>query len=278
MERIVKRKRISSAKNSGETSSDTTIPFKRVSRNSNNEPVRLNKYVAQSGVCSRRDADQLIAEGLIKVNGEVVTQLGTKVLTTDKVEFNGKTLQGERKIYIIMNKPKGYVTSLEDPHNDQDVIDLLNGKIKERVYPVGRLDKNTTGVLLITNDGDLTEILTHPSYEKKKIYHASLDRPASEQDLQKLVNGIELEDEEDGTISVSADEVSFVDSSRKEVGIEIHSGRNRIVRRMFEAIGYEVKSLDRVYFAGLTKLGLKRSWWRELTNAEIAMLKTGRYE
>jgi len=238
-----------------------------------NEPLRLNKFISQSGVCSRRDADELIAQGEIKVNGVVVTEMGAKVLPTDTIEYNGKILKGERKVYIVMNKPKGFVTSLDDPHNDKKVIDIIKEKVKERVFPVGRLDKYTTGVLLITNDGDLTKVLTHPSFEKKKIYHVILDRPAEDEDLQKLADGVELDDG-----PANADEISFVGSSRKEVGIEIHSGRNRIVRRMFEAIGYEVKNLDRVYFAGLTKLGLKRGWWRKLTNAEVNMLKSGRYE
>jgi len=242
-------------------------------KNGKNEPVRLNKFIAQSGVCSRRDADQLITEGAIKVNGEVVTELGKKVLPTDKIEYNGQTLRGERKVYIVMNKPKGYVTSLDDPHNDKNVIDILGGKVKERVFPVGRLDKYTTGVLIITNDGEMTKVLTHPSFEKKKIYHVKLDRPAEFDILKNLTDGVELEDG-----PACADEVSFVDASRKELGIEIHSGRNRIVRRMFEALGYEVKSLDRVYFAGLTKLGLKRGWWRHLTTAEISMLRSGHFE
>ena len=242
-------------------------------KNGNNEPVRLNKFIAQSGICSRRDADQLIKEGAIKLNGEVVTELGKKVLPTDRIEYNGQVLRGERKVYIVMNKPKGYVTSLDDPHNDKNVIDILGGKVKERVFPVGRLDKYTTGVLIITNDGELTKTLTHPSFKKKKIYHVKLDRPAEIDIPQKLTNGIELEDG-----PAYADEISFVDSSRKELGVEIHSGRNRIVRRMFDALGYEVKSLDRVYFAGLTKLGLKRGWWRYLTTAEVSMLRSGHYE
>lgn len=237
-----------------------------------NEPVRLNRFIAQSGVCSRREADQLIADSLVTVNGIVVTELGTKVSRDDRIELEGKKLQGEKRIYIVMNKPKGYITSMDDPHNERTVIDLLKGEIPQRVYPVGRLDKNTTGVLLLTNDGDLTKELTHPSYEKRKIYHVFLDKPCTEDDLEKLLSGIELEDGR-----IAADDVSFVESTRKEVGIELHSGRNRIVRRMFEHLGYEVIKLDRVYFGGLTKLGLRRGFWRVLSEKEVSTLKSGNY-
>ena len=236
-------------------------------------PLRLNRFIAQSGVCSRREADQIILSGEVTVNGEVITELGTKVMRTDNIEYQGKRLQGEKKVYIIMNKPKGCITSLDDPHNSRTVIDLLKGDVKERVYPVGRLDKNTTGVLLITNDGDLTKELTHPSYEKQKIYHVVLDKPMHKDDLSKLAEEIILEDG-----PVHADEVAMVGGTSNEVGIEIHSGRNRIVRRMFEHLGYDVVRLDRVYFAGLTKSALRRGFWRHLTDVEVLKLKSNRYK
>lgn len=239
-----------------------------------NEPVRLNRFIAQSGICSRREADELIANGEVTVNGVVITELGSKVMRTDKVVLDGRELKGEKKVYIILNKPKGYVTSLDDPHNDRTVIDLLKGEVSQRVYPVGRLDKNTTGVLLLTNDGDLTKELTHPSYEKRKIYHVFLDKPCVEVDLVRLAEGVELEDG-----MVMADQVSFVEGgTRKEVGVELHSGRNRVVRRMFEFLGYEVERLDRVYFAGMTKVGLRRGFWRYLTDREVAQLRSGNYQ
>lgn len=238
------------------------------------EEMRLNRFIAMSGVCSRREADQLIEAGEVTVNGVMVDQLGSKVHpATDEVRLNGELLKGEKKVYILLNKPKGYVTTVEDPHADRTVIDLLKGECKERIYPVGRLDKNTTGVLLLTNDGNLTKELTHPSYAKKKIYHVFLDKPCTEGDLEKLVEGIELEDG-----PIHADEVSFVDDKKQEVGVELHSGRNRIVRRMFESLGYEVVKLDRVYFAGLTKMGLRRGFWRYLTPREVSALKSGSYE
>lgn len=233
-------------------------------------PVRLNKFIAQSGVCSRREADELIATGAITVNGKMVTELGTKVdPAVDTVEYDGKRLSGEKFVYIIMNKPKGYIASVEDPHNEDTVITLLKGQVKERVYPVGRLDKNTTGVLLLTNDGELTKVLTHPSYERRKIYHVFLDKPCTEEHLEQIAKGIELEDGE-----IHADEVSYVEGNRKEVGIEIHSGRNRIVRRIFEHLGYDVIKLDRVFFAGMTKMGLRRGFWRYLSPKEIMALKS----
>ncbi len=236
--------------------------------------VRLNRFIAMSGVCSRREADQLIEAGEVTVNGVRVDQLGTKIRPAqDEVRLGGELLKGERKVYIVLNKPKGYVTTMEDPHADRTVIDLLKGQCKERVYPVGRLDKNTTGVLLLTNDGNLTKELTHPSFAKKKIYHVFLDKDCAEADLDRLVEGIDLEDG-----PIHADEVSFVEGNRKEVGVELHSGRNRIVRRMFEALGYEVVKLDRVYFAGLTKMGLRRGFWRYLTPREVSALKSGAYE
>ncbi len=235
--------------------------------------IRLNRFIANSGICSRREADDLIQAGVVSVNGQIVTELGSKVNPTDEVRFNGEIIRGEKKVYILMNKPRGYVTSLEDPHADKTVMDLLKDACKERVYPVGRLDKNSVGVLLFTNDGELTRQLTHPSYSKKKIYQVTLNKSVTQADMQRLADGIELED---GLIY--ADEISYVGDSHKEVGIEIHSGRNRIVRRMFEALGYTVQKLDRVYFGGLTKKKLKRGAWRFLTPMEVSRLKSGEYE
>ena len=237
------------------------------------EVVRLNKFIANSGVCSRREADTLIQSGVVTVNGEVVTELGTKVnILTDDIRFNGQRLKGEEKVYIVMNKPKGYVTTASDPHAEKTVMDLLKG-CPTRVFPVGRLDKNTTGVLMFTNDGEMAERLTHPSYNKKKIYQVVLDAPLSEEDQQKILAGIELSDG-----IVTADELEFIDAhDHRQLGIEIHSGKNRIVRRIFESLGYEVRALDRVYFAGLTKKGLKKSDWRYLTEGEVNILKMGAY-
>ena len=237
------------------------------------EEVRLNKYIANSGVCSRREADNFILAGVVTVNGEVVTELGTKVnIYTDDVRFNGERLKGEEKIYIVMNKPKGYVTTASDPHADKTVIDLLKG-CPSRVFPVGRLDKHTTGVLMFTNDGEIEEKLTHPSYDKKKIYQVSLDSKLRGEDYDKILSGIELND---GVIA--ADELEYIEEDdHRKVGIEIHSGKNRIVRRIFESLGYELKALDRVYFAGLTKKGIKRGDWRYLTEGEINLLKMGAY-
>ena len=237
------------------------------------EEIRLNKFIANSGVCSRREADQLIQAGVVTVNGEVVTELGTKVnILKDEVKFNGETLKGEEKVYIIMNKPKGYVTTASDPHAEKTVMDLLKG-CTARVFPVGRLDKSTTGVLMFTNDGDIAEKLTHPSYDKKKIYQVILDRPVAQEDFNKILAGVELSDG-----PVAADELEYIDSEdHKKIGIEIHSGTNRIVRRIFESLGYDVKALDRVYFAGLTKKGLKKGEWRFLTEGESNILKKGAY-
>ena len=237
------------------------------------EEVRLNKFIANSGVCSRREADNFILAGVVTVNGEVVTELGTKVnINTDDIRFNGERLKGEEKVYIVMNKPKGYVTTASDPHADKTVMDLLKG-CSARVFPVGRLDKNTTGVLMFTNDGEIAEKLTHPSYDKKKIYQVSLDSKLRGEDYDKIVSGIELSD---GMIAADALEYIEEDDHRK-IGIEIHSGKNRIVRRIFESLGYEVKALDRVYFAGLTKKGLKRGEWRYLSEGETNLLKMGAY-
>jgi 23S rRNA pseudouridine2605 synthase len=237
------------------------------------EVVRLNKFIANSGVCSRREADTLIQSGVVTVNGEVVTELGVKVnILTDDVRFNGQRLKGEEKVYIVMNKPKGYVTTASDPHAEKTVMELLKG-CPTRVFPVGRLDKNTTGVLMFTNDGEMAERLTHPSYNKKKIYQVVLDAPLTDEDQQKIIAGIELSD---GV--VAADELEFIDAhDHRQLGIEIHSGKNRIVRRIFESLGYEVRALDRVYFAGLTKKGLKKSDWRYLTEGEVNILKMGAY-
>ena len=237
------------------------------------EEVRLNKFIANSGVCSRREADNFILAGVVTVNGEVVTELGTKVnINTDDIRFNGERLKGEEKVYIVMNKPKGYVTTASDPHADKTVMDLLKG-CSARVFPVGRLDKNTTGVLMFTNDGEIAEKLTHPSYDKKKIYQVSLDGKLKREDFEKILSGIELPDG-----MIAADELEYIEEDdHRKLGIEIHSGKNRIVRRIFESLGYEVKALDRVYFAGLTKRGLKRGEWRYLTEGETNLLKMGAY-
>lgn len=238
-----------------------------------NEPVkiRLNRFIANSGLCSRRDADEHIKNGQIRVNGKVVTDLGTKVSHSDDVRYQNKRLTAEKKVYILMNKPKDYVTTVEDPHAEHTVMELLGTDFPERVYPVGRLDKATTGVLLLTNDGDLAGRLTHPKYERKKVYHVFLDRVVSKEDLFRLTEGVEIDGEK-----VAADAVSYADEEdRSQIGIELHSGKNRIVRRLFEALDYRVKKLDRVYFAGLTKKNLKRGRWRFLTEKEISMLKRG---
>ena len=237
------------------------------------DEVRLNKFIANSGVCSRREADNFILAGVVTVNGEVVTELGTKVnINTDDIRFNGERLKGESKVYIVMNKPKGYVTTASDPHADKTVMDLLKG-CPTRVFPVGRLDKNTTGVLMFTNDGEIAEKLTHPSYDKKKIYQVSLDSKLKKEDYDKILSGVELSD---GVIA--ADELEYIEADdHRKLGIEIHSGKNRIVRRIFESLGYEVKALDRVYFAGLTKKGLKRGEWRYLSEGETNLLRMGAY-
>ena len=237
------------------------------------EEIRLNKFIANSGVCSRREADTMIQAGVVTVNGEVVTELGTKVnILTDVVKFNGETLRGEAKVYIVMNKPKGYVTTASDPHAEKTVMDLLKG-CQTRVYPVGRLDKATTGVLMFTNDGEISERLTHPSYDKKKIYQVVLNKPLTEEARQEILAGVDLSDGK-----VAADALEFIDpDDKRKLGIEIHSGKNRVVRRIFEAVGCEVRTLDRVYFAGLTKKGLKKGEWRYLTEGEINILKMGAY-
>ena len=237
------------------------------------EEMRLNKFIANSGVCSRREADTLIQAGVVTVNGEVVTELGTKInVLNDDVRFNGERLKGEEKVYIVMNKPKGFVTTASDPHADRTVMDLLKG-CKGRVFPVGRLDKATTGVLMFTNDGEMAEKLAHPSYDKKKIYQVLLDHDLAEADRDRILSGVTLVDGD-----VAADELEYIDEGdRRKLGIEIHSGKNRIVRRIFDSLGYDVKALDRVYFAGLTKKGLQKGEWRYLTEGEVNILKMGAY-
>ena len=233
-----------------------------------NAPIRLNKFLANAGVCSRREADEFIQAGVIKVNGEIVTELGTKVQRTDQVHFHDQLITLEKKVYVLLNKPKDYVTTSDDPQARKTVMDLVKNCCRERIYPVGRLDRNTTGVLLFTNDGELASKLTHPKYMKKKIYHVFLDRNCTAADLQKIADGVTLEDG-----PIHADAISFAsETDKKQVGIEIHSGKNRIVRRIFESLGYRVLKLDRVVFAGLTKKGLKRGDWRFLTEQEVAML------
>lgn len=248
------------------------VPEKKSGKPDKQEaPIRLNRFIANSGVCSRREADDLIVKGFITVNGKVVSDLGTKVSQKDNVKYKGRRLRSEKKVYILMNKPKGYVTTVEDPHADRTVLDIIGDACPERVYPVGRLDKETTGVLLLTNDGELTGKLTHPKYERKKIYHVFLDKVVVKNDLFRLTEGIDLEDGK-----VVADAVSYADpDDRTQIGLELHSGKNRVVRRLFEALGYKVKKLDRVYFAGLTKKNLPRGKWRYLSDKEIIMLRRG---
>lgn len=237
-------------------------------------PVRLNKYLANAGVCSRREADEYIQAGVVKVNGEVVTELGTKVMRTDEVVFHDQPVSLEKKVYVLLNKPKDYVTTSDDPQQRKTVMDLVKNVCPERIYPVGRLDRNTTGVLLLTNDGDLASKLTHPKYLKKKVYHVFLDKNVTAHDMQKIAEGIELEDGE-----VHADAIEYAhDTDKNQVGIEIHSGKNRIVRRIFESLGYRVIKLDRVQFAGLTKKNLRRGDWRFLTEEEVNILRMGAFE
>ena len=239
-----------------------------------NEPIRLNKFLSNAGVCSRREADEFIQAGAVKVNDQVVTELGTKITRQDIVTFNDQQVQIESKVYIVLNKPKNCVTTSDDPQERLTVMDLVKNACHERIYPVGRLDRNTTGVLLLTNDGDLASKLTHPSFKKKKIYHVWLDKNVSVEDMEKIANGLELEDGE-----IHADAISYANEEDKsQVGIEIHSGRNRIVRRIFESLGYHVVKLDRVYFAGLTKKNLGRGKWRYLTEREVNALRMGAFE
>lgn len=238
------------------------------------EPIRLNKFLANAGICSRREADEFITAGVASVNGVVVTELGTKVKRTDEIKFHDQPVNIERKVYVLLNKPKDCVTTSDDPQERKTVMDFVKGACKERIYPVGRLDRNTTGVLLLTNDGDLASKLTHPKYLKKKIYHVYCDKNVTKADLDQIVSGITLDDGE-----IHADAVSYAsETDKSQVGIEIHSGKNRIVRRIFEALGYRVIKLDRVYFAGLTKKGLRRGDWRYLTEQEVNMLRMGSFE
>lgn len=238
------------------------------------KPIRLNKFLANAGICSRREADEHILNGAVMVNGELVTELGTKVLRTDDIKFNGKSINLEKKVYILLNKPKDCVTTVDDPQERLTVMDLVKDACDERIYPVGRLDRNTTGVLLLTNDGELASKLTHPKYEKKKIYHVVTDRNVTKYDMERIAGGIELEDG-----MIAADGLNYIDEDKKnQVGIEIHSGRNRIVRRIFEALDYKVLRLDRVLFAGLTKKGLRRGQWRYLTEREVGFLKMSSFE
>ena len=239
-----------------------------------NEPIRLNKFLANAGVCSRREADEFITAGVVSVNGEVVTELGTKIKRTDEVKFHDEPVSIERKTYILLNKPKDCVTTSDDPQERKTVMDFVKGACKERIYPVGRLDRNTTGVLLLTNDGDLASKLTHPKYLKKKIYHVYCDKNVTKADLDQIAAGVTLDDGE-----IHADAISYAsETDKSQVGIEIHSGKNRIVRRIFESLGYKVIKLDRVYFAGLTKKGLRRGDWRYLTEQEVNMLRMGSFE
>jgi 23S rRNA pseudouridine2605 synthase len=244
-----------------------------IKKKQESKPVRLNRFIAGSGVCSRRDADEIIRKGWITVNGKQVTDFGTRVSEDDDVRYKNRKLSAEKKVYILMNKPKDYVTTVEDPHAERTVLDLIGDACPERVYPVGRLDKSTTGLLVLTNDGDLAGKLSHPKYNRRKIYHVFLDRAVSKTDLFRLTEGIDLEGE-----IIAADAVSYTEAEDKsQLGIELHSGQNRVVRRLFEKLGYKVKKLDRVYYAGLTKKNLPRGKWRFLSDKEVSMLKRGIY-
>ena len=247
---------------------EVTKPSKATFRYKDDDEIRLNKFLANAGVCSRREADELIKIGTVSVNGKIVTELGRKVKLTDTVKYNGETLKGEKLVYLLLNKPKDYITTMDDPKGRKTVLTLMGSACKERIYPVGRLDRNTTGVLLFTNDGDLAKKLTHPKHGVSKIYQAELDRPVKSSEINMLAEGVELEDG-----MIHADKISYVGDKRNTVGLEIHSGRNRIVRRMFEHFGYKVKKLDRVMFANLTKKDLPRGNWRFLTEEEIGFLK-----
>jgi 23S rRNA pseudouridine2605 synthase len=233
------------------------------------EKIRLNRFLSNSGVCSRREADTFIQSGCVVVNGKIVSELGSKVSLSDDVRFNGQQLTPERKVYLLLNKPKGFVTTTDDPQERKTVMDLIENACPERIYPVGRLDKETTGLLLFTNDGDLVKKLTHPSHSRKKIYQVCLDKPLTKNHLLEIAKGVELEDG-----FIAADSINYVDENdKREIGIEIHSGQNRVVRRIFAHLGYEVQKLDRVYFAGLTKKNLPRGKWRFLSQIEINQLK-----
>ncbi len=259
-----------------QNSKTESFPKKRVSvirnkplKTATTGEMRLNRFIANAGVCSRREADKYIAAGLVTVNGKTVTELGVKVKMKDDVRFDGRKLNAEKKVYLLLNKPKDFVTTTDDPHAERTVMDLVKDACEERIYPVGRLDKSTTGVLLFTNDGELSDRLTHPSHRMKKIYQVTLDKPLTKNDMVKIADGLELEDG-----PITADAISYIDATAKnEVGIEIHSGRNRIVRRIFEHLGYRVRKLDRVYFAGLTKKNLPRGKWRFLSHKEVQFLQ-----
>ena len=251
-------------------------PFLQIKYKENTDPnasIRLNKYLANAGICSRREADDYIQAGAVKVNGTVIKELGTKILRSDAVTFHDKPIDLESKVYVLLNKPKGFVTTTDDPENRKTVMDLVKSACDERIYPVGRLDRGTTGVLLLTNDGDLASKLTHPRYEKRKIYQVWVDKPVSAEHMQAIADGIELEDGE-----IIVDAISYVtEEDLTQIGIEIHSGKNRIVRRIFEHFDYRVLKLDRVYFAGLTKKNLSRGRWRYLTEKEVNMLRMGAF-
>lgn len=239
-----------------------------------NEPIRLNKYLANAGVCSRREADEFIQAGVVTVNGTVVTELGTKIMRTDEVKFHDQPVSLEKKVYVLLNKPKDYITTSDDPQRRKTVMELVKDACPERIYPVGRLDRSTTGVLLLTNDGDLASKLTHPKFLKKKVYHVFLDRNVTAHDMQQIRDGVVLDDGE-----IRADAIEYAsETDKNQVGIEIHSGKNRIVRRIFESLGYRVYRLDRVQFAGLTKKNVRRGDWRYLTEKEVDMLRMGAFE
>ncbi|MCX6232206.1 MAG: pseudouridine synthase [Bacteroidetes bacterium] len=244
--------------------------FKSTNRPAVADTIRLNKYISNAGICSRREADDLIQSGAVAINGVIVTELGTKVLPTDTVQYGGETLVSEKKKYLLLNKPKGYITTVEDPMERRTVMALVKDACKERLYPVGRLDRNTTGLLIFTNDGEMAKKLTHPRYGIKKVYHVELDRALSRADMDKILDGIELED---GIVKV--DEIAYIDEhkNKKEIGIEIHTGKNRVIRRIFETLGYDVVKLDRTMFAGLTKKDISRGMWRFLTEKEVSFLK-----
>jgi 23S rRNA pseudouridine2605 synthase len=259
---------------------DQKIHFRRrdakphVPKQKDDDTIRLNKFIATSGICSRREADEYIKAGLITVNGKIIMELGTKVAPGDDVRYHGERIKKERLVYVLLNKPKDFITTVKDPHATKTVLQLVASACKERIYPVGRLDRNTTGVLLLTNDGDLAKTLTHPSYNKLKIYHVTLDKGCTAKDIKQIREGITLEDG-----FIKADDISYIDPvDKSQVGIEIHSGKNHIVRRIFEQLDYRIKKLDRVYFAGLTKKGLTRGQWRHLTEIEVGMLKMGSYK
>lgn len=234
------------------------------------DEVRLNKFIANAGICSRREADVLIASGVVEVNGKIVTEMGVKVKPDDVVKYDGATIKTEKKQYVLLNKPRNFITTMDDPQGRKTVFELVANACKERIYPVGRLDRNTTGLLMFTNDGDLAKKLTHPRYQVSKIYHVTLDKPIKKEQLDALVKGVELDD----GVFVKADQVELLpEGNSREAGVELHSGKNRVVRRMFEAIGFEVKKLDRVKFASLTKKDLPRGTWRHLSEKEVSFLK-----